>query len=359
VGIIKDFFNREQLIDGLKTFRTQLSLSKASNDFEVSRNQYLGEIIVSMINYPEEWNRYCQTNIKWIGTDFSSLILNHVNVPSSEFLNEIFFYGFRFVLEYDLSKTGELSIELKKAKEFAIRSVEDFDDFSRGEIEFALKQMPIMILKELINHESIQTIKDFNKLTKDAEISKNEQEKDLKEREERVETLRKALSKYETGFNFVGLYQGFENLFVEKEREKRSYLFWLRITAFLIIAPLVSELIILYLHLGKFDDVKNVLAISIIPTISLVVILIYFFRVILYNYNSVKSQLLQISLRKTLCMFIQDYSKYASKLKEEDSSSLEKFESIIFSGLVSNNESIPATFDGVEQLGKMIKSFKQ
>jgi hypothetical protein len=217
VGIIKHFFNREQLIDGLKAFRVKLSQSKTSNDFEVSRNQHLDEIIVSMIQSPEEWNRYCQTNIKWIGADFFSLILNHGHgtAPSSESLNKIFSVGFRFVLEYYLSKTGGLSRELQRVKRFAIDSVEGFDDFHREDIESVLKEMPIMILKELISHESIQTIKDFNKLKKAAEISKKELQKDLDEREERVEILSKALSKYETGFNFVGLSHGFENLFVE------------------------------------------------------------------------------------------------------------------------------------------------
>ena len=135
MGIIKHFFNQEQLIDGLKAFRVQLPLSKTSNDFEVSRNRHLDKIIVSMIKYPDEWNRCCQINIELIGRDFFSLILNRVNAPSSETLNEIFSVGFRFILEYDLSKTGELSRELEEAKQFTIRSVENFDDFSRGEIE--------------------------------------------------------------------------------------------------------------------------------------------------------------------------------------------------------------------------------
>jgi len=89
----------------------------------------------------------------------------------------------------------------------------------------------------------------------------------------------------------------------------------------------------------------------------LVVIFIYYFRVLLFNYKSVKSQLLQIELRKTLCRFIQHYTEYSSQIKEKDSESLGKFENIIFSGIVSNEEKFPST-DGIEQLGKLIKAAK-
>jgi len=45
-------------------------------------------------------------------------------------------------------------------------------------------------------------------------------------------------------------------------------------------------------------------------------------------------------------------------MKMQDSSALEKFESLIFSGVFSNPEKLPSTFDGVEQIGSLIKSVK-
>ena len=69
--------------------------------------------------------------------------------------------------------------------------------------------------------------------------------------------------------------------------------------------------------------------------------------------------MLQIELRKTLCRFIQHYSEHASGLRSNDPNSMEKFESIIFSPIVPDSEKIPATFDGVDQLGKLVKSIKQ
>lgn len=91
----------------------------------------------------------------------------------------------------------------------------------------------------------------------------------------------------------------------------------------------------------------------------LVGISIYYFRVLLFNYKSVKSQLLQIELRKTLCKFIQSYSSYSKTMKAQDSDSLAKFENIIFSGIISDEEKLPSTYDGMDQIGKLIQSIKK
>ena len=98
--------------------------------------------------------------------------------------------------------------------------------------------------------------------------------------------------------------------------------------------------------------------IILLPRLSIEVILIYFFRIILQNYRSVKAQILQIELRKTLCQFIQSYVKYSSEIKKQDSNALEKFESLIFSGVLSDPEKLPSTFDGLDQLGNFIKNIK-
>ena len=95
-----------------------------------------------------------------------------------------------------------------------------------------------------------------------------------------------------------------------------------------------------------------------VPIISIEVILIYFFRVILLNHRSVKAQSMQIELRQTLCQFIQSYTSYSTDMKKQDAAALEKFESLIFSGVLSDPEKLPSTFDGVEQIGNLIKSVK-
>mgnify|MGYP000585826081 CR=1 FL=1 len=126
-----------------------------------------------------------------------------------------------------------------------------------------------------------------------------------------------------------------------------------------ILAPLVFEII----FVASRIDSDNVLGIShlliIIPLISIEIILIYFFRVILINHRSVKAQIMQIELRQTLCQFIQNYATYSKEIKTQDAGALEKFESLIFSGLLSDPDKLPSTFDGIEQICNFIKSIKK
>lgn len=97
---------------------------------------------------------------------------------------------------------------------------------------------------------------------------------------------------------------------------------------------------------------------SLFPTISYIAILLYLFRVLLFNYKSVCAQLLQIELRMTLCRFIMHYSDYAAKIKENSDITLDRFESVIFAGIVSNEGDLPATFDGIDQITALFKSVK-
>ena len=126
----------------------------------------------------------------------------------------------------------------------------------------------------------------------------------------------------------------------------------------LALAPVVSEIYLFLFYTSLIKNNINVMLYSVVPMITLQIILVYFFRVALSNFKSINAQLLQIELRKTLCQFIQSYATYAKEMKESDKTSLEKFENLIFSGLITNEENLPSTFDGLEQIGKIIQSIK-
>jgi hypothetical protein len=59
-----------------------------------------------------------------------------------------------------------------------------------------------------------------------------------------------------------------------------------------------------------------------------------------------------------LCQFIQNYAEYSKEIKTKDKSALEKFENLIFSGIVSDEQNLPSTFDGIEQLSKLADAIK-
>jgi hypothetical protein len=170
--------------------------------------------------------------------------------------------------------------------------------------------------------------------------------------------LKEQLDELETGFNFVGLVDGFRKLVTQKKSEKDGAFFTLLLLGTLVLLPVLAEVLFISRNIDDLDKYKQALLFALPPVITLEVLLIYFFRVVLVHFRSIKAQLLQLELRTTLCQFIQSYSTYSTKIKEKDATALEKFESLVFSGLISSDEHLPSTFDGTEQLAKLFKSMK-
>jgi hypothetical protein len=339
-------------------FHEKIGSLTPDSAFEKNRNIVILTIVDSMHLHSDQWDDFCQINIGWLGDQFITGLSNAKNELSKKELDKICSICFRFLFELYLSMKNNLSIELENARKFVIDNVDAFEPEARQNINFAIRDMPINIFKMIANSESINSIKDFDILLTKASNLKETWEKDLTSREKRVDHLKSELSKHENAFNFVGLFQGFDELAKEKEIEKSKLLFWLKMLGGLVITPIIIELIFLYINLKDLNPIKEGILFSALPTISLIAILIYYFRVLLFNYKSVKSQILQIDLRKTLCRFIQSYSEYSSKIKEKNPESLSKFENMIFSGIISDDSQLPSTYDGIDQINKIIKSIK-
>lgn len=353
-----ELFNTNQSKTVLAKFKHKVDGLAPADDFEKQRNSLIRLVISSMENKPEQWDELCQINIQWIGGQFINRLADEEKGLSKERLDDICSMCFRFLFELYLSMKNDLAMEFEAAKRFVFNNVDSFEHNAKEQIEYAIRDMPISIFKAIANSDGIDSLKNFNVVSAKAEKLRDDWDSELSERETRVNSLKESLSKYENAFNFVGLYQGFDELSTEKKEERDGILFWLRVLSVLIVSPIVAELIFVYMHLDNIAAVKDGLLVSIFPTVSLVAISIYYFRVLLFNYKSLKSQLLQIDLRKTLCRFIQNYSEYSSEMKKKDAGSLDKFESIVFSGIVTDDGSLPSTFDGMDQIGKLIKAAK-
>lgn len=351
-------FDTNQSKTVLAKFKNKIDGIVPSDDFEKQRNSLIRLVVSSMENKAEQWDKLCQINIDWIGDQFINRLSNEEKELSKERLDDICSMCFRFLFELYLSTKNDLAMEFEAAKRFVFKNVDLFESNAREQIEYAIRDMPINIFKSISHSDSIESIKDFNAVSKKAEKLKEDWEKELSARESRVSKLKESLSKYENGFNFVGLFQGFDDLAKAKATERDNILFWLKVLSVVIVLPVLAELFVIYKNIDNISAIKDGLIVSIFPTLSLAGIAIYYFRVLLFSYKSVKSQLLQIDLRKTLCRFIQHYSEYSSEIKKQDAESLEKFENIIFSGIVTEDGNLPSTYDGVEQIGKLIKSAK-
>lgn len=229
--------------------------------------------------------------------------------------------------------------------------------------------MPCLIMREefhsdhaiaisrILKSTDISKVEEFIQ-TRDESISKIDTwNNEFESKKSTVETLKNKLDTYQTAFNFVGLYQGFSQLKEKKDDE----LFWLNfqyyILVFLMITIPVTEFCWLFNNFNEeFKTAK--LVVLALPSITLLIVLFWLFRILLQNIKSIQSQIMQLELRMTLCQFIQSYAEKSKELKEQNKEGFEKFESLIFSSIVSSDDKIPSTFDGMEQLSSLLKSFK-
>jgi len=245
--------------------------------------------------------------------------------------------------------------------EFIERSkwcVDLFDDLPTLIMQEEFHSEHAIALSSAIQSADISKVEEFIR-TRDETVSKIDTwNSEFEAKKAAVEILKDKLDTYETGFNFVGLYQGFSALKKEKvdlvpSLEKR----FTGLAAGIVIIPIL-ELIWVLFNYKSLNTNLGILGFIALPTISIIIILFYFLRVSLIDLKSLKSQIMQLELRMTLCQFIQSYAEKSKELKEHNKEGFEKFESLIFSSIVSSDDKIPSTFDAREQLSSLLKNFK-
>tara|TARA_B100002049_G_C16083504_1_gene378256 strand:- start:4725 stop:5903 length:1179 start_codon:yes stop_codon:yes gene_type:complete len=243
----------------------------------------------------------------------------------------------------------------------------------RRGIDELIFSVPYDVCKSFFNSEEIERFSKFDEKKKEAsqtlqqiqEYSDNlniqitELDNKLEVRQVKVDKLEETLKKQQSRLNFAGLSEGFYNLLIQKSSEAESLYKWLVSMGIIMVIPLICIIFGWLPDSILKENTSLNYVIKIVPFISLEIILIYFFRVILQNYKSVKAQVLQIELRRTLCQFIESYTDYSNDVKgDKETNPLEKFENLIFSGIISDSENLPSTFDGMDQITKLLTSLK-
>ena len=84
--------------------------------------------------------------------------------------------------------------------------------------------------------------------------------------------------------------------------------------------------------------------------------MLYAFRLFYQQYMFVKSELLQVNLRHSLCAFIEAYMEFK---KENKDNTVDLFEQLIFSNIISDEKKVPATVDGLDSIANIIQSIKK
>lgn len=164
-----------------------------------------------------------------------------------------------------------------------------------------------------------------------------------------IEDLDERVNNANDNLTLKGLSEAYSRLGIEKNNEKNRASKVLMCSMGIVFTPLIIRMLTLF-----FGVDYSIYDYMLTGTATL--IFIYYFRVALINYNSIKTELNQINLRTTLCKFIQGYVEFSQRNNNHES--LSKFERLIFSNIIPDDKNIPATLDGMEQLAKLIEALK-
>jgi hypothetical protein len=174
------------------------------------------------------------------------------------------------------------------------------------------------------------------------------------ESESKITAYEEMIKKYQIAMGFLGMAKAYREFFERKIREKEQFASGLVLICIgILLLPLIAISQISVIPQSELSWV--LLAQHYLPAAALVFLLVYFFRVVLFHYNSTKAQLLQLELRMSAFGFIQEYVTF---LKDNNSPDLSKFEGLVFGGIVADLNKVPSTFDGLDQLLKTIAQFK-
>ena len=356
-----------QTLERERILKSNLSIE----DYKVHFTQI---ILKKMSQSNDCWLSICPFNYHYIGESFEKRLNFLEKNWDSEILDDIFLMSIRFLREAELTMKRQYKQKLWNDDDtyeriwdwFKSLTNDDIPSNKRFQLNYIQNDYSLMLLNDylgnklfqaFLNHEenikkieqqSITLKETSNKIQKSFD---EEMQKSVDEKLEKVEQLSDTLENLKQGFNFVALSDGFSRMLNEKKSSKK----WILRLLFLIAVIISAIPTYKFFSDGGINLTWQQIAIS----AGLELVLIYFFRVVLFHYRTVQTQIMQLNLRLSLCQFIQSYAEYAKEIKTNDKDALDKFENLIFSSILSSDEKIPSTFDGLEQLNSLIKQFKQ
>lgn len=340
----------------------QLELKIQSNELsprEIIKTSFVYNLFIEIPHNPVKWANVCQYTMKHFYSELISRITSFKERQLDSPTDELLIVGLKFYYEYYLFFLKQEKVFfnesiIKSAKSVLLTNRNLFTDIEE-EIASIKEELPYLILREFpVSHAQNEIISRTQELQEKLDIAN----KSIDKKKELAESLAKKFDGISDNYNFAGLHRGFLRMFRDKEREKdkSNYLvFSFGAIVFLITA---AAIFIPGFHQISTDKQFSEKLSQLIPFLGAEIISLYFFRLLYTENKSIKSQLLQLRLRMTLCQFIQRYASYVNELGD-GKSSLEKFENIIFSGIISDPNNIPSTFDGMDQLGNLIEKFNR
>jgi len=186
--------------------------------------------------------------------------------------------AYRFLCELEFAKPGDLRLDLERIKTFIDNNIYVFPENLKRQLIYANYMMPAAIVKSMLNNPNMAAMREYNERYESATILKKQWDDEIAQKADQVQGLQERLDNQKTGFNFVGLVDGFRQLSKQKRTEKRIAFISLLCLGVLLLSPVLLELTFINNHIGILDGYKNELFFSLPPLITIEVLLIYFFR---------------------------------------------------------------------------------
>ncbi|HGM5168636.1 TPA: hypothetical protein ACKPZB_005070 [Serratia marcescens] len=347
------FFDSPKNQIKVSTIRSYIeSIAHEQKDKELA--MHLNLLLKSFLSEPTEWDKYSPMNINRIGDTL--LLTESINGNISVDLHILFALCFRFFIERSITEPGGFTEDFENIRSYTIENIDNFPSNAKKHIKYALLAMPTDIVQYRVGSKELEMMNTFIISYRTSEETRQIWKDEIDERQLKVDALKQALDNHHEAFNFVGLHDGFKRLGENKTKELKSATWLMGVLACLALVPIIAELVFILIK-GDTLNISHAL-VSAVPATSLLLILIYYFRVALQDYKSIKSQINQIELRKSLCMFIQNYVEYSKTMKSGGNNTLDKFENVIFSNILMSDEKLPSTFDGLDSIASIIKEIK-
>lgn len=244
-------------------------------------------------------------------------------------------------------KLGAISYSLIKGSKIETTKI----SLSTNEQNFLNFQIQDIILKGML--EELQNKVDnpqllYNKMYKELATKNNEIQNTLNEYQTKADNLADFIAKQHSKLNFVGLGSAFKTITKEKNAVKNSIEKYL--VGFFVALLVIPIIVAIALYC---QDQPNYY--FCIPATTIELLVLYAFRLFYQQYLFVKSELQQVNLRHSLCAFIESYMEFK---KDNKDNTVDLFEQLIFSNIISDEKKVPATVDGLDGIAKIIETLK-
>lgn len=326
------------------------------------RLEYVMRILGSMIQNPSYWDESCKFTIEKFKGEFSMAIKSR-HILDAEMNDILFKTSVSFLFENYFTGKGDPNFtgEIRHLFEQVHRI---FDAANNSDTRFYTQFLPVWVLKRCMDSLPVSSMANLIKQSEEklAEMNFSHQrlEGDIHGKDmlqQQVDELKITVDQIRVDANFALLNEGFDRINQTKRTEEKveSESIGFAWTAIIAI-PIITIFLNAVLYILDIDSTFRIIAS--IAMFSIEIFVLYYLRIHLAELKSIRAQIVQLELRKSLCGFIQTYAEFSKDFKDKNENAMDKFEAIIFSNIVADPGQIPPTIDGLDQIAKLVKAVR-